>query len=514
MTRLGRIALVVAIAGCGNTGTMPIDTPDSGAADLAGGPLVIAPGDVVELSVADGIAGARIATPAGDERYLLVLASMTLDTGGDIFDYQITTDAAPANAGTPVRVTGCSIDSAPWRAAQLPVEQPPAGAAPRPGDTRQLTIGVNGGKQVIDAQVAAVGKRAVVWVDVTPGHPANLDMAVIMDFLTDFDELILPRERTLFGVESDLDGDGRIGLVFTSLTYKTAVAFFTGCDLAAIPGCYKGNGGEFLYLTPPAAIPPPYNTPSAIKETLSHELGHLIHFNRKVLRNQVTQWDDSSYMIEGFGAFTQDASGYQAGNLYVTMAGLDGIDDFTLGHVLVDNTPYDRTRDGVLRGGAYLFVRWLYDRGGGDMANADGSIGNQGGPALLRALLDDKASVATAIGTVAKAKEEDVAMDYFTTLAASNREQAGGTQAQNPCFRYLPAVNDPKTTRQRGADMFTSFHGMKMSGPLLQTAAGADGQLLAGGVEYIELVASGAELDVTVTVMGAANVRVRVIREK
>jgi len=36
--------------------------------------------------------------------------------------------------------------------------------------------------------------------------------------------------------------DGRIGLVFSPLTYKVAVAFFTGCDLLkSLFGCGKGN---------------------------------------------------------------------------------------------------------------------------------------------------------------------------------------------------------------------------------------------------------------------------------
>ena len=44
----------------------------------------------------------------------------------------------------------------------------------------------------------------------------------------------------------------------TSKTHQTAVAFFTPCDLKHLSGCPAGNGGEFLYLTPPSAIAPPF----------------------------------------------------------------------------------------------------------------------------------------------------------------------------------------------------------------------------------------------------------------
>lgn len=351
-----------------------------------------------------------------------------------------------------------------------------------------------------------------MWKDVTPAHPATLDDAFVSQFLTDFEDLILPRERAVFGVESDLDGDGHVSLVFTPLTYETAVAFFTGCDLVKSAGCPTSNAGEYLYLTPPNAIAPPYNTPNAIKEILTHELSHLVHFNRKVLRNRATEWMDSGYMIEGVGAFAQDAIGPQAGNLYVTQAGLAGIAQFSLGDVLLDGTPYDKSRDGVMRGGSYLFVRWLYDRAGGDTAKPDGTIEGRGGPAFLRAVLDAPESVSKALPTVTKASQADLAIDFYTALAMSNRDEAGGAAPTNPCFSFLPIETDPVTQRQRGADPFGEFHGMKMGGPALTKEK--SGKLYAGGVTYVTVAspAGSSTLDLGVTVDAKAQPRVRVGR--
>lgn len=269
-----------------------------------------------------------------------------------------------------------------------------------------------------------------------------------------------------------------------------------------------------LYLTPPNVIMPPYNTLAAMNEILSHELGHLIHFGRKVLRNRLTAWRDNAYMAEGFGALAQDVIGYQAGNLYVTKAGLDQVGLLSLSDIVVDGRPYDAARDGALRGGAYLFVRWLYDRGGGDEAASDGTVANRGGPAFLRALIDAPDSVATTLPTAAHAEMGDVAMDFFTTLAVSNRDERGGVAPTNACFRYLPVAQDPITMRPRGADVFASFHGMQMNGPATQAFASADGDLLPGGVEYLTLQATAGarELGVSVSVDESVAPRVRVAR--
>jgi hypothetical protein len=477
--------------------------PDTGAA------LALGPGEVAELVVQDGIAGERIATPSGTEQLVVIVGSTRFDGSKAVVPYSIATDSAQ-NAGASTLLNGCSIASDPWKNQPLPSETPPSGTAVMVGAKKTIQMSTPNGSENIDVQAIAVGKTAVVWADVTQAHPANLDMMFVTQFLSDFDDIIIPRERTIFGVESDLDGDGHIGLVFTPLTYQTAVAFFTQCDLEQV--CTTYNAGEYLYLTPPAAIMPPYNTPNAIKETLAHELSHLIHFNRKVLRNQLSVWTDSGYMIEGVGGFAQDVIGYQAGNLYVAKAGLDGINQFSLAETLVDRRPYDTKRDGVLRGDSYWFVRWYYDRAGGDLSQMDGTIKTTGGPVMLRQLLDAKPSMAKQLPMTTMSPIEDIAMDFYTTLAMSS------VPPKNGCFAFLPTQIDPITMRQRGGNTTAKFAGgmIQMTGPSTQTIDKVDGQILPGGVEYVRIDATPgqSEIDLTVTVDASALPRVRVARIK
>ena len=499
--------------GAGATGDAAGDASPSTDAMTRAGPIALEPGEVVELPFEEAKSGATLATPLGTEEYLLILASTRLEGPTDQFDFVVRPGEPPA--GVPVAVTGCALTGEGFETLPAQDAPPEPGEAPALGQVREFLVPVGYPTPTVPFEAIAVGQHAVVWADVSPDHPAELDAAFAAEFLTDFDELILPRERAVFGPESDLDGDGRIALLFTPLTYQEAVAFFMSCDLHLSPGCPGSNGGEVLYLTPPNTIAPPYNTANAIKEILAHELQHLIHFNRNVLLNGRTHGADSAYILEGFGALAQDVSGYQSGNLYVTKAGLADIGDFSFADLATDGQPYDMGRDGALRGGAYLFVRWLYDRAGGDQAQPDGAIDNLGGPALAQSLLGTDGSAVTGLADLTGLALADVAMDFFTALGLSNRDEVGGTAPVNPCFAYLPTVVDPITGKQRGADLFANFHGQSMTGPTIGAATDGGGSLRSGGVQLVRVVAGpAAETSFVVEVAPEAAPRLRLARIK
>jgi hypothetical protein len=512
----------------------PEDTrPESAAVGTpAQAPLLLQAGEVAELRVgADGAAALRLATPIGNEQFVLIVGSNRFGSGrAKSFDYSLRRGEGES-AGPSELVTGCSLPGAVGQAAlsssaasssaaagvsssaASPSASSPVGPPPREGSSRTLFVPTSEGATQIAVRAVSVGPHAVVWADTT--HPTTLDRDFAVQFREDFERVILPRARQVFGAEPDLDGNGSIQLVFSPLTHERSVAFFTGCDLYEIEGCLATNHGEYLYLTPPDAIDPPYNTPNAIKEILTHEVSHLIHFNRKVLRGGLSSWPDSIYMIEGVGALAQDVTGFQAGNLYVTQAGLQGIEQFSLADVLWEGRRHDAARDGVLRGVSYLFLRYLYDRGGGDGV-AGLSVEDRGGPAFVRGLIDSPRSMATALGEITRRTSADIAMDFFTALAMSNREQDSGVAPLNPCFAYLPTVKDPITGKQRGADLFATFHGVQMSGPDVAPAPAPDGKVRAGGVQYLALDASSAarELSFTLWADPESTPRVRIGRWK
>jgi len=477
-------------------------------------PIALAKGEVVELSVDDGLTGARLSTPSGRERFLIVLGgapSTAPETPtASAHEYVVQSELPPARAWR--TVTGCSVTK---RAAR-PELEPSSPKAPTPppqlGDERDFLVRSRGAAVSVRARVVAVRPNTVVWADVEPS--TRLEDDFVRAFVDDFEAVILPRARAVFGHESDVDRDGRIALFFTPRTRDAAVAYFSGCDLSSTRECAGSNHAELLYLTPPHAIRPPYNTPRAIKEILAHELEHLIHQNQKVLGTELPSDPDAMYLLEGFGALAQDVTGYQSGNLYVTKAGLERIDELSSNAFLREGAGYDEERDGALRGGAYLFVRWLYDRAGGDEASADGTIVDRGGPTLLRQLLRAPRAVSATLPGVVGAPLSDIVLDFFTALALSGRSALGDMGPTNDCFTFAPPVRDPITHKPRGADLFAEFHGQRMTGPAVQSMHSADGSLRSGGVEILSLEATIGvpEAAFSVRIDPNARARLRVAR--
>ncbi|PJB37858.1 MAG: hypothetical protein CO108_20230 [Deltaproteobacteria bacterium CG_4_9_14_3_um_filter_63_12] len=474
--------------------------------------LALEVGEVVTLAVESDVAQTRLLAELGYEEFVVILVSGLVSDNTSAFPYDLALDDS-AELRKVFPVDGCTVDEDIWP--QIPpVTELPNPAVPiAVGATRSFWFSSGPGSQQLNARAIAVGDTAVVWLDVA----SNMDSLFAKDFLSAFENIVLPRSRTVFGQESDVDGDGRIHLFFTPRTYNVAVAFFSGCDLLEDPYCPQSNNAEMLYLTPPDSIPPPYNTTTAITEILTHELQHLIHFNRKVLRNPSTDpWNDNMYLQEGFGGLAQDVVGYQAGNLYVTKAGFDSIDDFSIADVIKDGGAYDSSRDGALRGGAYLFARWLYDRAGGDAALVDGELLDRGGISFIHALFDGPKTMGKELSDQTNQTNEAITADFFTALALTNRNEIGGSRPLNPCFAYLDTIIDPVTARQRGASAYANFHGQAMTGPAMQTLDTQDGSLRAGGVEYFSLVADGSskELGLRVDIPSAARPWIRIARIK
>ncbi|HTV24547.1 MAG TPA: hypothetical protein VMG12_37910, partial [Polyangiaceae bacterium] len=275
-----------AAAGAGVRADSAAAASSSDAAADAAPALALEPGQVAELSIgADGSAGERLATPTGTERFVIVLASTRFDADPAPVDYALSLDSG-GRAGMSRIVGGCSLPSEPWRNVEVSADPAPEGEGPRIGSSKTLDVTAGDSTSKINAEVVSVGPHASVIRDTT--NPTTLDGPFAEQFRDDFENVIMPRARQVFGTEPDVDGNGRISLVFSRLTRNQGVAFFNACDLAgSFEGCNASNAGEYLYLTPPDAIDPPYNTANAIKEILTHELSHLLHFNRKVLRNHL-----------------------------------------------------------------------------------------------------------------------------------------------------------------------------------------------------------------------------------
>jgi hypothetical protein len=323
---------------------------------------------------------------------------------------------------------------------------------------------------------------------------------------------VLPRERLFFGQESDVDADGHVTVLFSPLVQDLgAIAYVNPYDLItdpeARPPGVAANDQELVYVTPPQLLEPYMATPRALLETLAHEFQHAIYFYRKYLLNALPLDSvESVYVTEGLSALAQDLTGYQAGNFFVTLAALGGVDLVSTNDLVLSGGNYYQARDGELRGAAYLLLRYLYDQAGGDAVQPDGSFEEATSPGIpwLRAFVDapllGRESVEAAAGTTLV----EAAADWYTALLVDDRLGAGDVPLnEDPRWNYRPTQVDPLTSRVRGTTLFESFGTAQKTGPLVTDLAQADGAIRAGGVEYFRLAASGPG---TVTVTFTADV--------
>lgn len=478
-------------------------------------------GEVIFVETdASGIAEVTLITEAGDEEFLILVQSRAEEQSMERAFTGGLPQQKSRRATTPderLRKWGClsaggHVDLADVVAGLEGLAVPrghlnPPGPWPGPrpapppnvGEMVDFEIGTTGGVVTVAAQVLLVSASLVVVLDRDTDPTLELDATKLADIAAAFQDIVLPRERIFFGQESDVNDDGHVTVLFSPLVNESgATAYVNPYDLitdpSARPPGVAANDQELLYVTPPQLLPPHMGTVNGIVETLAHELQHAIYFYRKYQLNDTVGDPESVYITEGLSALAQDITGYQAGNFFVAMAGLDEIDDISVNDLVASAGFYFPDRDGALRGGAYNLIRYLYDQAGGDIVLPSGEIDlpNSPGVPWLRALVDSPELGVASIEAAAGQPLVDVATDWYTAQMVDDRVDAQ-TQPLNtdPRYNYLPTATDPLTGRTRGTSMFESFGGMvDKTGPLIRDFDQADGAIRLGGAEYLRLTAT------------------------
>ena len=367
----------------------------------------------------------------------------------------------------------------------------------------------------VEAEVVLVTDVLVVYRDTSTEHSLEEPGMDHIEALADyFQDLILPRSRFLYGHESDVDDDGRFGMIISYQVNLTgAYAFVTHCDLVDSSVCGYGNHREMIYV----AIPDPdsmIKTPEAFAELIAHELNHSIYFYRKFLLNDSVDWTENVYISEGLSGLAQDLVGFNRGNLFVARSGLEEIDLVSAPdiHRYDPGVHYFGDRDGPLRGASYLFNRYLFDRSGGELMDADGVLQPACGVKTLRGWYDAYLTGADLFESFMGQPYGDLVADFYTTLGVGNRPGLEG--AVDPAFSYLPVTTDPTTGNQRGFDPWGSIFGqIPLTGPMVKDVSDADGVLREGGVEYLRVDAAGpGAITVTFDTGDAPSPGLRVVR--
>ncbi len=496
-------------------------------------PLWLDVGDVLTLDGVDGSFTVELEGPTGGGSYGIVLMSAHWALGGQ---YTFSSSMVPGGAGTELAAPIVTAPPEVFWPARHPVmteadyarvmewasthyvpfwDAWPPDPPPAVDEVRQFHVqDASSAVVTIDARCQYVDDEFALWYDITSTPlPVIDDIAEVARL---YSEIVMPRERIFFGQESDYNEDGIIHVLVSRLVSDVgASAYFYPCDLIEDPsismGCLYGNHAEMVYFAPPEGGM--MGRPTAIAETLAHETSHLIYFHRKFLLNEQPTVQENVYVTEAGAALAQDVTGMAGGNFFVTQYGLEQIEVFRAIDILIPSSGYDYSRDGSLRGNAYLFLRYLYDQNGGDEVQADGSFIDPGGIAWLNGFVD---SADTGIDnvevTMGGQDIDDILFDFYTALIMSNRGPDSSPITDEPAYNFLPTATDPLTDRTRGVDMFGSFRDMfYLTGPATATIEVNDGILYSTGVQYLTFDASGV-VTVAIEVQPEADAWVRLVR--
>jgi hypothetical protein len=212
------------------------------------------------------------------------------------------------------------------------------------------------------AVVASVSNKAILMVDTLDGPPAGLFTQAQMDSITaEFDNVTYPTDAAYFNTPTDLDGNGRIIMLFTGeinkLTPPNSPAgsgfvagfffagdFFPPTGMTATDHCAESNRAEVFYLLSPDPTGAKFGnmrTASSVRQgtrgTIAHEFQHMINAGNRFLNPQVSAFE-ATWLDEALAHFAEDAVGR-------VQRGFGDLQTLTFNDLIPCNTPCSQAND-------------------------------------------------------------------------------------------------------------------------------------------------------------------------
>jgi hypothetical protein len=208
-------------------------------------------------------------------------------------------------------------------------------AVPAVGDVLNLDVPDGASKDLCanyfqtQAVVASVSRRAILAVDTLDGPPTLLFPQTVLDSITqEFDNNTFVTDSSYFGNPTDIDGNGRVILLFTGRVNKLTAAgstggfvggFFFAGDYFPKTGtagqsCAESNNAEIMYLLSPDPTGKYGNVRSAssvrqgTRGTIPHELEHMINAGNRFFNPNATAFEDN-WLDESLAHIAEEAVG-------------------------------------------------------------------------------------------------------------------------------------------------------------------------------------------------------------
>ena len=292
------------------------------------------------------------------------------------------------------------------------------------------------------APLRYLGTRIALYVDVPPGeHQARID-----SIGRAFDESIYPRNADLFGVASDLDGNGVVFVIMTP-------------ELRDVDGVYCDSirrvGTEAFFLGWDDGHPL-----DRVLGTLTHEHQHLINATHHVASDGAV--GDERWVNEGLSLAAEALHGYWRESLIRLWEFLNG-QNGGLSMLPLDYVPAFDNR--------YMaFFLYLEDRFG---------------PGALKALSTSGRRGVDNLEFVTGMAFEDLLRDWFVAVAVSNR---GITDDPRYTYRSVDLMGMTEEIAGCECSPVETFTGMRLESLHLSTTFDASRMLDGADADYYRLL--------------------------
>ncbi len=311
------------------------------------------------------------------------------------------------------------------------------------------------GYDEVAADLVLDGESTLAYLETGQTEEVRDEVAVLAGA---FDSRIQKRVQTAFGRYSDVDGNGKVILLFTPRLNASGLAigfFYPGDLFPATDDLPESNEAEVLYLGVPEEDSFNFSADS-LSATACHELQHLVNFSHVTLPYAGDPNPPLSpiWLNEGLSHLAEDLCGYNTlgGNLAFVARFLQRPWEISL-----TSTGADGTGDSIeRRGAAYLFLRYAMEQAGGVQLDAGGGL-TGGGLSFTRALMSPDALTLNAIAEKSIGVRDGARLlwRWWWTMVAANLEHGGMDVAgRYPWAVYAPPVYDAQTGDELGVDLF------------------------------------------------------------
>ena len=279
--------------------------------------------------------------------------------------------------------------------------------------------------------------------------PENVKVsaAILDDLILKTETRIMPRVEKIWGKPADIDGDGRLALLFapTINQEQLATGFFNPADFFrrdANPQSKNYNPAsnemDILYVAVPESGGNASYSAESIAATIAHELTHAVTFTAKTWKRLKTGNEqavrEELFLDEGWSHVTENLCGYgvSGGNI----AFMNRFFDNTALYSFCGANRLGQEDSAGMRGAITLLLSWLFWKAGGmdwDRANPV-TLRDTGGISFLRRMAESPQTGWESIGAAFGKPTE--------TLFTEMLDEINNYRAANNYYQYR---TDPLT---------------------------------------------------------------------